>query len=166
MQQQLQIIRSVPGYGAAGGFELRLLDKAGSGDYHKMEEVSRDFVKELTRRPELSSVFTFYSASFPQYVLKIDNDIAEQKGVSIENAMDNLSTLVGSNYETSFIKFDRPYKVMVQASPEYRALPEDLLKLYVKNDQGEMVPYSAFMKIEKVYGFIHFNAAKHIADSI
>lgn len=143
---------SVPGYGAAGGFELRLLDKAGSGDYHKMEEVSRDFVKELTRRPELSSVFTFYSASFPQYVLKIDNDIAEQKGVSIENAMDNLSTLVGSNYETSFIKFDRPYKVMVQASPEYRALPEDLLKLYVKNDQGEMVPYSAFMKIGKVYG--------------
>ncbi|MDM1548157.1 efflux RND transporter permease subunit [Empedobacter falsenii] len=143
---------SVPGYGAAGGFELRLLDKAGSGDYHKMEEVSRDFVKELTRRPELSSVFTFYSASFPQYVLKIDNDIAEQKGVSIENALDNLSTLVGSNYETSFIKFDRPYKVMVQASPEYRALPEDLLKLYVKNDQGEMVPYSAFMKIEKVYG--------------
>lgn len=143
---------SVPGYGAAGGFELRLLDKASSGDYHKMEEVSRDFVKELTRRPELSSVFTFYSASFPQYVLKIDNDIAEQKGVSIENAMDNLSTLVGSNYETSFIKFDRPYKVMVQASPEYRALPEDLLKLYVKNDQGEMVPYSAFMKIEKVYG--------------
>ncbi|WP_413531531.1 efflux RND transporter permease subunit [Empedobacter brevis] len=143
---------SVPGYGAAGGFELRLLDKAGSGDYHKMEEVSRDFVKELSHRPELSSVFTFYSASFPQYVLKIDNDIAEQKGVSIENAMDNLSTLVGSNYETSFIKFDRPYKVMVQASPEYRALPEDLLKLYVKNDQGEMVPYSAFMKIEKVYG--------------
>lgn len=143
---------SVPGYGAAGGFELRLLDKAGSGDYHKMEEVSRDFVKELSRRPELSSVFTFYSASFPQYVLKIDNDIAEQKGVSIENAMDNLSTLIGSNYETSFIKFDRPYKVMVQASPEYRALPEDILKLYVKNDHDEMVPYSAFMKIEKVYG--------------
>jgi len=143
---------SVPGYGAAGGFELRLLDKAGSGDYHKMEEVSRDFVKELSRRPELSSVFTFYSASFPQYVLKIDNDIAEQKGVSIENAMDNLSTLIGSNYETSFIKYDRPYKVMVQAAPQYRALPEDILKLYVKNDTGEMVPYSAFMKIEKVYG--------------
>ena len=129
-----------------------MLDKAGSGDYHKMEEVRRDLVKELSRRPELSSVFTFYSASFPQYVLKIDNDIAEQKGVSIENAMDNLSTLIGSNYETSFIKYDRPYKVMVQAAPQYRALPEDILKLYVKNDTGEMVPYSAFMKIEKVYG--------------
>ncbi|MFL9835510.1 efflux RND transporter permease subunit [Chryseobacterium terrae] len=143
---------SIPGYGAAGGFELRLLDKAGSGDYHKMEQVSTDFVKELKKRPELGSAFTFYSASFPQYMLKIDNDLAEQKGVSIEKAMDNLSTLIGSNYETSFIRFDRPYKVIVQAGPQYRALPSDLLKLYVKNDKDQMVPYSDFMHLEKVYG--------------
>jgi len=143
---------SVPGYGAAGGFELRLLDKAGSGDYHKMEQVSSDFVKELKKRPELGSAFTFYSASFPQYMLKIDNDLAEQKGVTIAKAMDNLSTLIGSNYETSFIRFDRPYKVIVQAGPQYRALPTDLLKLYVKNDKDQMVPYSDFMRLEKVYG--------------
>ncbi|WP_437920566.1 efflux RND transporter permease subunit [Sphingobacterium sp. LRF_L2] len=143
---------AVPGYGAAGGFELRLLDKTGKGNYQEMEKVSHEFVEELSKRPELSSVFTFYSASFPQYMLKIDNDIAQQKGVTIENAMNTLSTLVGSNYETSFIKFDRPYKVMVQALPEYRALPEDILKLYVKNDKEEMVPFSAFMKMEKVYG--------------
>jgi len=66
--------------------------------------------------------------------------------------MNTLSTLVGSNYETNFIKFDRQYKVMVQALPEYRALPEDILKLYVKNKNDEMVPFSAFMKMEKVYG--------------
>ena len=143
---------AVPGYGAAGGFELRLLDKAGTGDYKIMETVSRDFVSALAKRPELSSVFTFYSASFPQYMLKIDNDIAQQKGVTIENAMNTLATLVGSNYETSFIKYGRQYKVMVQALPEYRALPEDILKLYVKNDRDEMVPFSAFMKMEKVYG--------------
>jgi hydrophobic/amphiphilic exporter-1 (mainly G- bacteria), HAE1 family len=143
---------AVPGYGAAGGFELRVLDKEGSGDYKKMETVTKDFVEELRKRPELSSVFTFYSASFPQYMMNVDNDKAQQKGVSIENAMSTLSTLVGSNYETSFIKYDRQYKVMVQASPEYRALPEDILKLYVKNDQGEMVPFSAFMTMDKVYG--------------
>jgi HAE1 family hydrophobic/amphiphilic exporter-1 len=143
---------AVPGYGAAGGFELRLLDKAGSGDYKKMETVSRDFVRELNKRPELASVFTFYSASFPQYMLKVDNDIAQQKGVTIDNAMNTLSTLVGSNYETNFIKFDRQYKVMVQALPQYRALPEDILKLYVKNDKDQMVPFSAFMKMQKVYG--------------
>ncbi|BEV06137.1 efflux RND transporter permease subunit [Chryseobacterium gambrini] len=143
---------SIPGYGAAGGFELRLLDKAGSGDYQKMEKVSNDFVRELKKRPELGSAFTFYSASFPQYMLRVDNDLAEQKRVTIENAMDNLSTLIGSNYETSFIRFDRPYKVIVQAGPQYRALPSDLLKLYVKNDKEQMVPYSDFMHLEKVYG--------------
>ncbi len=143
---------AVPGYGAAGGFELRLLDKAGSGDYKRMETVSKDFVKELSKRPELSSVFSFYSASFPQYMLQIDNDMAQQKGVTIENAMNTLSTLIGSNYETNFIRYDRQYKVMVQALPQYRALPEDILKLYVKNDKDEMVPFSAFMRMEKVYG--------------
>ena len=119
---------AVPGYGAAGGFELRLLDKSGSGDYKKMETVSKEFVAALKKRPELTSVFTFYSASFPQYILDVDNDLAQQKGVSIENAMNTLSTLVGSNYETNFIKYDRQYKVIVQAAPEYRALPEDILK--------------------------------------
>ncbi|MCC7245620.1 MAG: efflux RND transporter permease subunit [Saprospiraceae bacterium] len=143
---------AVPGYGAAGGFELRLLDKAGSGDYKKMETVNTEFVEALNQRPELSSVFSFYSASFPPYMLRIDNDIAQQKGVSIENATNTLSTLLGSNYEISFIKYGRQYKVIVQASPEYRALPEDILKLYVKNDREEMVPFSAFMKMEKVYG--------------
>lgn len=143
---------AVPGYGAAGGFELRLLDKAGSGDYKKMESVNNDFVKELNKRPELASVFSFYSASFPQYMMKVDNDLAQQKGVSIENAMNTLSTLVGSNYEISFIKYGFNYKVIVQAAPEYRALPEDILKLYVKNSREEMVPFSAFMKLEKVYG--------------
>ncbi|MFT5253961.1 MAG: HAE1 family hydrophobic/amphiphilic exporter-1, partial [Flavobacteriales bacterium] len=143
---------AVPGYGAAGGFELRLLDKTGSNDYKKMEQVNNDFVAELNKHPELSNVFSFYSSSFPQYMMKVDNDLAQQKGVSIENAMNTLSTLVGSNYEISFIKYGINYKVIVQASPEYRALPEDILKLYVKNSRDEMVPFSAFMKLEKVYG--------------
>jgi HAE1 family hydrophobic/amphiphilic exporter-1 len=143
---------AVPGYGAAGGFELRLLDKAGSGDYKRMETVNNEFVAALNKRPELTSVFSFYSASYPQYMLKIDNDLAQQKGVSIENAMNTLSTLVGSNYEISFIQFGRQYKVIVQAAAQYRALPEDILKIYVKNDQEEMVPLSAFMSMEKVYG--------------
>lgn len=66
--------------------------------------------------------------------------------------MNTLSTLVGSNYEISFIKYGFNYKVIVQAAPQYRALPDDILKLYVKNDKDEMVPYSAFMRMEKVYG--------------
>lgn len=143
---------AVPGYGAAGGFELRLLDKAGTGDFKQMETASKNFVSALSKRKELASVFSFYSASFPQYMLIVDNDAAQQKGITIDNAMNSLSTLVGSNYETNFIRFGRQYKVMVQALPQYRALPEDILKLYVKNNKDEMVPFSAFMHMEKVYG--------------
>ncbi len=143
---------AVPGYGAAGGFELRMLDKTGKGSFKEMEKISKELITNLNKRPEIGSAFTFYNASYPQYLLKIDNDKAQQKGVSISQAMGNLSTFIGSDYQTSFIKFDRPYKVMVQALPQYRALPEDVLKLSVKNDKGEMVPYSAFMTIEKVYG--------------
>jgi HAE1 family hydrophobic/amphiphilic exporter-1 len=148
---------AVPGYGAAGGFELRLLDKSGTNGNKKMEEVSNEFVKELSKRPELTSVFSFFSASFPQYILKVDNDIAQQKGITIDNAMNTLSTLVGSNYEISFIEYGRQYKVIVQAAPQYRALPEDILKLYVKNNKDEMVPFSAFMKMDKVYGLSENN---------
>ncbi len=143
---------AVPGYGAAGGFELRLMDKTGNGDYKKLETVSNEFVAALNKRKELANVFSFYSASFPQFMLKVDNDVAQQKGVSIENAMNTLSTLIGSNYEISFIKYGRQYKVIIAAAPQYRALPEDILKLYVKNNRDEMVPYSAFMSMEKVYG--------------
>ena len=143
---------SIPGYGAASGFELRLLDKTGNNDYHQMEKVSKDFVKELNKQPEIGSAFTFYSASYPQYMLRINNDIAEQKGVSIGSAMDNMSTLIGSDYETGFIRFGKPYKVIVQASPQYRAYPQNLMGLTVKNNQGEMVPYADFMQMQKVYG--------------
>ncbi len=143
---------AVPGYGNASGFELRLLDKTGKDDAKIMEGVVQQFVKDLKARPEIASAFTIFDASYPQYMLHIDNDKAAQKGVTVNNAMGALQTLLGSEYATNFIRFGQMYKVMVQALPEYRAKPEDILKLYVKNDKGEMVPLSAFISIEKIYG--------------
>lgn len=143
---------AVPGYGAAGGFSLRLLDKTNSGDYKAFEKVNDEFMDALRKREELKGLFTFFAANYPQYELEIDNKAAMQKGVSIGKAMDNLSILIGSSYELGFIRFGSFYKVFVQAAPEYRALPDDLLKLYVKNDKDQMVPYSAFMKINKTQG--------------
>jgi len=143
---------AVPGYGAAGGFALRLLDKTNADDYKELEKVNDDFMAALEKRKELKGLFTFFSANYPQYELEIDNKAAMQKGVSIGKAMDNLSILIGSTYELGFIRFGTFFKVYVQASPEYRALPDDLLKLYVKNNRDEMVPYSAFMSIKKTHG--------------
>jgi len=143
---------AVPGYGNASGFELRLLDKTGSSDFKKMEIVVKQFIADLKAQPEIASAFTIFDASYPQYTLHIDMDKAAQKGITVNNAMSSLQTMLGSEYATNFIRFGQMYKVMVQASPEYRALPEDLLKLYVKNDKEEMVPLSAFMTVEKTYG--------------
>ncbi len=143
---------AVPGYGAAGGFALRLLDKTTSGDYEDLDKINKKFMAALAKRKELKGLFTFFTANYPQYELIIDNKAAMQKGVSIGRAMDNLSILIGSTYDLGFIKFDRFFKVFVQASPEYRKLPKDLLKLYVKNDRDEMVPYSSFMKVKKTQG--------------
>jgi HAE1 family hydrophobic/amphiphilic exporter-1 len=143
---------AVPGYGNASGFELRLLDKTGKSDYKKLETVTTQFIKDLVERPEIENAFTIYDASFPQYMLYVDPDKAAQKNVSVGKAMQTLQTLIGSEYATNFIRFGQMYKVMVQALPEYRAQLDDLLKLYVKNDEGEMVPFSAFMRVERVYG--------------
>ncbi len=148
---------AVPGFGAAGGFALQLLDKTNSGDLNQLEKVKNDFMQELGKRPELTGLFTFFSANYPQYEIEIDNQAAMQKGVTIGNAMNTLSIFVGSTYELGFIKFQRFFKVFVQAAPEFRRLPTDIMSLYVKNDHGDMVPFSSFMKIKKKQGANEIN---------
>lgn len=143
---------AVPGYGNASGFELRLLDKTGTADSKLMGSVTTQFIEDIKKRPEIGSAFTIYDASFPQFTLRIDYDRAAQKGISVNDAMRTLSALIGSEYASSFIKFGKTYKVMVQALPEYRAKPEDILSITVKAKGGDMVPLSAFMTLEKTYG--------------
>jgi HAE1 family hydrophobic/amphiphilic exporter-1 len=143
---------AVPGYGTSDGFSLRLLDKSSDVDYQEFDRVNTEFVEALKKRKELSGLFAFYSAKYPQYEITIDNALAMQKGVSIGDAMENLNIMLGSTYEQGFIRFNNYYKVYTQAAPEFRRLPTDLLKLFIKNDKGEMVPYSAFMKITKTQG--------------
>jgi HAE1 family hydrophobic/amphiphilic exporter-1 len=143
---------AVPGFGSSGGFALRLLDKTNSTDYHEFEKINNNFMEAMSKRKELAGLFTFFSANYPQYELKINNKIAMQKGVTIGKAMENLNILIGSTYEQGFIRFGRFFKVYTQAAPEYRRLPSDLEKLFVKNESGEMVPYSAFMSVEKKLG--------------
>lgn len=142
---------TVPGFGNASGFELRLLDKTG-GSIEHTDEITKRLVAELNAAPELRNVFTSFDATFPQYMIHIDYDLAAKKGISVDNAMSTLQTMLGSFYATNFIRFTQMYKVMVQAGPEFRRNPESILDMYLKNDAGEMVPFSTFMRIERVYG--------------
>lgn len=143
---------TVPGFGNAGGFELRLLNRNRNTTLQATAEVTDKFLTALKQNPAIATVNTGFNPDFPQYLIHIDQEMAAKQGVSVENAMNTLQTLLGSYYATNFIRFEQMYKVMLQALPEYRANPEDVLKLYVKNDKGEMVPYSNFIRMEKVFG--------------
>lgn len=143
---------SVPGYGSSDGFSLRLLDKGEETDYQEFDRINKEFMAALKKRKELTGLFTFYAANYPQYHLEIDNNKAMQKGVTIGKAMENLDILIGSTYEQGFVRFNNFFKVYTQAAPEYRKMPSDVMNLFIKNDRDEMVPYSSFMTMNKTMG--------------
>ncbi|WP_269236132.1 efflux RND transporter permease subunit [Flavobacterium flavigenum] len=142
---------TVPGFGNTSGFELRLLDKSG-GSITNTDKVTKEFIAALNASPEIQNSFSSFDATFPQYLIHIDYDLAAKKGISVDNAMSTLQTMLGSFYATNFIRFSQMYKVMVQASPQFRQNPESILDMYLKNEAGEMVPFSTFIKLERVYG--------------
>ncbi len=143
---------TVPGFGNSSGFELRLLNRTAGESLQETAEVSNKFIEALRQAPEISSAFSSFDANFPQYLIHVDQEMAAKKGITIDQAMSTLQTFMGSYYASNFIRFGQMYKVMVQASPQYREKPEDILKLYLKNKDGEMVPFSTFIKLERVYG--------------
>jgi HAE1 family hydrophobic/amphiphilic exporter-1 len=121
-------------------------------DYQRLGDITDEFMAALEEREEVGTQFTFYAADYPQYELIINPDVAMQKGVSIERALENLNILIGSTYEQGFVRFNKFYKVYVQAWPQFRRMPEDLDDLFIPNEAGEMVPYSSFMEIRKTQG--------------
>ena len=143
---------AVPGFGAAGGFSMRLLAKTSEVDYEALGRVTATFMDALAKRKELTGLFTFFTSNYPQYELVIDNDAAMQKGVSIRRALDNLNILIGSTYEQGFVRFGQFYKVYVQAAPQFRRMPGDLDDMFVLNEAGESVPYSSFMRLKPKQG--------------
>jgi HAE1 family hydrophobic/amphiphilic exporter-1 len=143
---------TIPGFGNASGFEIRVLDRSGSDDLQKTAAITNDFIDALNKTPEIAGAFSTFDASFPQYMITVDPAVAAQKGITTDKAMSALQTLMGSYYASNFIRFGQMYKVMVQASPEYRTKPEDILKLYVKNNKGEMVPLSTIVRMQKIHG--------------
>jgi len=143
---------TVPGFGNAAGFEIRLLDRSGSDNLQKTASIAEGFIADLNRSPEIAGAFSTFDVSFPQYLISVDQAMAAKKGVTIDKAMSTLQTLMGSYYASNFIRFGQMYKVMVQASPEFRTRPEDVLRLHVKNEKGEMVPLSTFIRMEKIHG--------------
>ncbi|MCW3467159.1 efflux RND transporter permease subunit [Chitinophaga nivalis] len=142
---------TVPGFGNFNGLELVLQDRTG-GRVEVFSETANRFIGELMQRKEIAVAFTMFKADFPQYEVQVDAVKAKQLGVSVSDLMGTLQTYYGSNQASDFNRFGKYYRVMVQAEATARNTPESLENIFVKNDQGQMVPANSIVTLKKIYG--------------
>ncbi len=121
-------------------------------NYKRLGEETEKFLAALSKRKEVKSIFTFFASNYPQYELQINNDVAMQKGVSIKDAMDNLSIVIGSTWEQGFIRFNQFYKVFVQGLARVPAISGGFRKHLRQERQGRHGPLFLVHDAEKAAG--------------
>lgn len=141
----------IPGYGVSSGFEVYVQDQKG-GTTEDLLKYTRDFIDALNKRPEIGRATTSFDTKFPQYLVEVDAARCKRNGVSPSDVLSTLSGYIGGNYASNMNRFSKLYRVMVQASPEFRLDIESLNNMFVRNDNGEMTPISQYLKLTRVYG--------------
>ncbi len=142
---------SIRGLGAVGGFDFQLQERRG-GSPQDLAASLRALVFQANQTAELRNVFSTFEADVPQIWLDIDREKAKKQGVALSEIFATLQAQMGSYYVNDFNKFGRVYKVMVEASADFRRRPEDILRLYVRNNGGEMVPLRTLARISPTLG--------------
>ena len=155
---------AIPGLGTVGGFQLQINDQSGLG-VDALVKGSEEFMARARELPEISQVSTTFQANVPQLELEIDRIKMQTLGVTVENAFDVLQLVFGSAYVNQFNEFGQVYDVYIQGDAVGRMQPDDLLKMYVKNDRGEMIPFSAFATVGLTTGpdnLTHYNVMNSV----
>ena len=142
---------AITGLGTFGGLEYQLLDK-GDRTAETLFNEAQKFMRQARQNPSFSSVYTSYTASTPQVVVKIQEEKAMAQGVSIGEIYNTLAAQFGATYINDFNKFGRVYRVYMQSEAPFRATMDDLSKVYVKNNQGKMLPITSVVTTEHVIG--------------
>ncbi|AQZ33755.1 multidrug efflux RND transporter permease subunit [Pseudomonas sp. LPH1] len=151
----------VQGLGTIGGFRLQIQDRGNLG-YEELYTQTQNILNKARQLPELNpmSVFTSYQVNVPQVDAAIDREKAKTHGVAISDIFDTLQVYLGSLYANDFNRFGRTYQVNVQADQQFRLEPEQIGQLKVRNNRGEMVPLSTFVKVDDSSGpdrVMHYN---------
>ena len=151
----------VQGLGTIGGFRLQVEDRGNLG-YEELYQQTQNILAKARQLPELDpmSLFTSYQVNVPQIDANIDREKAKTHGVAISDIFDTMQVYLGSLYANDFNRFGRTYQVNVQADQQFRLEPEQIGQLKVRNNRGEMVPLSTFVKVENSAGpdrVMHYN---------
>jgi len=137
----------IQGAGSVGGFTFQLLDQ-NNVPPAALAKIADSFVEEASKRPELSGLFSQFTANDPQFVVEIDREKARTQGVAISDIADTLQVYMGSAYVNDFEFNARSYRVYVQAEGRFRASPQDIGKYYVRSERGAMVPLDSVVRVK------------------
>ena len=135
------------GLGNTGGFEFYIQNK-GDSDPDKLQHAMQLMTAEAQKSPIISGLQTLWRPDAPQLRVDVDREQARAMGVEIDDAFTALAGNLGTYYVNDFNKFGRAWQVLMSADAEFRMKPDDIGRIYVKNNQGTMVPLSAFTTIE------------------
>ena len=142
---------AIMGLGLSSGLQMQLLDINSLGAQQMMKAIE-DIREAAAKDPRIASVSSLYQGDVPQYQIDIDRDKAEMQGVAVSDIYSVLSQFMGASYVNDFVDFDRTFQVTMQADGASRANPDDVMRLSVRNSQGDMVPFSSFASMKEVMG--------------
>ena len=142
---------AISGMSMMGGFEFQMLSK---GEYtpQELETWANKLIAAANQNPSLSSVYTSFQANVPQYIVEIDYEKALAQKVDLQELYSTLSSMLGTYYVNDFNKYDRVFKVQMQAESQFRNKATDLSGIYVKNTNGVMVPILSIIKLKQTVG--------------
>ncbi|WP_298350928.1 efflux RND transporter permease subunit [Rhodoblastus sp.] len=143
---------AIQGIGNAGGFQMQLELLGGSTDYQKLGELTDQIVAAAAKEPALRNVLTTYRNQAPRVTLTVDRDRAQQLRVPVGDVFSTLTDYVGSTYVNQFNKFGLSLQVYAQADSQFRLRPDALLNLYVRSQDGNMVPLGAVAHLGSAVG--------------
>ncbi|MDO9711872.1 efflux RND transporter permease subunit [Paracraurococcus lichenis] len=142
---------AVPGLGSGGGFAMRLEDRTGRGT-GVLAAAAENLVGGLGQVPGLAGVYTPFRVDAPLVAVDVDRARIEMLGVPVARLSQSIETLLGSSYVNDFTAYGRNWRVVAQASPEFRRLATDLARVFSRNAEGEMVPLANVMALHDVVG--------------
>ncbi len=145
----------IPGFSANSGLSIVMEDRSG-GSLNKFFEVTKDYLAELNKRPEIQTAQTSYNPNYPQYMIDVDVAKCKQAGISPSTVLSTLQGYYGGLYASNFNAYGKLYRVMVQGDVPSREKPEGLSNIYVRTPSG-MSPVKEFCSIKRVYGPSNIN---------
>jgi HAE1 family hydrophobic/amphiphilic exporter-1 len=141
----------IRGLGQTGGFQMMVQDRRSLG-LAELQRAAAGLAQQATARPGLQGLATTFSYRSPQVYLNIDRTKAESLQVPPSNVFDTLQAYLGSSFVNFFNRFNQVFQVYIQADNSYRLQPDDLRNLYVRNQNGEMVPLNALIQVRQIQG--------------